>query len=274
MVIGFDPSGNADDVLEMAASLAAAMRAEMRGLFVEESALFDLAGLPFARAVPRGGRQSYPIDLSGMETALRRQAQACERALSSHAMRAHVAWSFGRSRGRLGEELGAAITGGDLVVINASGPGLEAGREALALARRAAERGMGAAIVAPRRRRVSGQVVVLDDGDEGALQALDLAARIAVERHEPLVVMVMAETAEEGGHIEQRARETLPADARPVFRHIVARGVSGAAHMLREMDPSLVVADLQGAVFGDDETAIRLMGAARAPVLLIRPAGS
>lgn len=270
VVIGFDPSGETDALLEMAASLAGAAGAEMRGLFVEESALIDLAGLPFARVTRRGGRQGEPIDLSGMERALRREALACERALSSHAGRVRVSWSFGRTRGRLGEALGAAIDRGDLVAITAGDIGAQAGREALMLARRAAAQGMGAVIVSPRRRRAWGPVVVLDDGDEGALEALEIGARVATVRGEPLAVMIVADTEEMAERIEQRDRETLPADVRPLFHRIAGLGIAPLAAMLRDTEPSLVVGNLAGALLGDDETAMRLMSAARAPMLLIR----
>lgn len=271
VVIGFDPSGEADALLEMAASLAGAAGAEMRGLFVEESALIDLAGLPFARVTRRGGRQGEPIDLSGMERALRHEAQACERALSSHASRVRVSWSFGRARGRLGEALGAAIDRGDLVAVTAGDFGSQPGHEALALARRAAAQGMGVVIVSPRRRRVPAPVVVLDDGDDGALEALEIGARVATVRHEPLVVMIVADSDDKAQQIEQRARETLPADIRPLFRHLAGLGIAHLAAMLRDTEPSLVVGDLNGALLGDDETAVRFMSAAKAPMLLIRP---
>ena len=102
--------------LGVIAEAAAALEAELLGLFLEDVDLLHFAGLPFAREIgasvrPRG------LDVQTMERRLRSQAEEARRALAAAAEGKPVRWSFRVERGSGPAQLRKALADADLVVL-------------------------------------------------------------------------------------------------------------------------------------------------------------
>jgi hypothetical protein len=106
--------------LDAVAEVAAALEAELLGLFLEDVELLHFAGLPFAREIgasakPRG------LDVQIMERRLRSQAEAAHRALATAAEGKSLRWSFRVERGSVPAQLRKALADADLVVLPGAG---------------------------------------------------------------------------------------------------------------------------------------------------------
>jgi len=185
------------ETLERVAVLAAEAAAEMSGVFVEDSELLRLSGLPFAREISRSTSVARRLEGETVERELRVQASAAERALARVAERAGVAWRFRTARGTVTAVLGEAAGEVDLMVLGARREVLSSG----ALGRAAPRAGSAA--------RRSAPVGVVYDRSGPAHRALALAARLAREHGAPLGVFVVAASQAAAERLRERARSEL-----------------------------------------------------------------
>jgi len=108
-------SGEATRALHAVAEAAAALEAELAGLFVEDVELLHFAGLPFAREI--GVFSAQALDVRTMERRLRYQAEEARRALAAAAEGKPLRWSFRIERGSLHAQVRSALADADLVVL-------------------------------------------------------------------------------------------------------------------------------------------------------------
>lgn len=101
--------------LDAVAEAAAALEAELTGLFVENEELLHFAGLPFAREI--GVFSAQALDVRTMERRLRYQAEEARRALAAAAEGKPLRWSFRIERGSLSAQVRSALADADLVVL-------------------------------------------------------------------------------------------------------------------------------------------------------------
>ncbi|HTQ73302.1 MAG TPA: hypothetical protein VMI74_03370 [Burkholderiales bacterium] len=109
-------SAQAGRVLAAVAEAAAALEAELHGLFLEDVELLHFAGLPFAREIGASA-SSRGLDVPTMERRFRRQAEAARRGLAAAAEGKPVRWSFRVERGSRPAQLRRALADADLVVV-------------------------------------------------------------------------------------------------------------------------------------------------------------
>jgi nucleotide-binding universal stress UspA family protein len=271
ILVALDTSAHGRAALEAAARLAADLEAELLGLFVEDANLLRLAGLPFARQAMTAPAREEPLEEDRMARALRAEAEQLRRALAAEATRYRIRWSFRVARGAVGQEVLAAAEQVDLVVLGSAGrnprTGTGLGSTARTLARQAphsvAFLNAGAAAGRP--------VVALYDGTPRAELALAIAARLAREDHQNLVVLVPT--------------TLLPADLERVTAALASRltalgvrarvlraAVADAetlAGMVRATGGRLLVLPAGHALAGE-ETLAQLLGRAGCPVVLAR----
>lgn len=168
-----------------AASLASGLGTGLRCVVVEHGDLLALAGLPFSRAVGRGGISS-PMTLQLMESYFRNLSRAVERELIETCARLNIDWALARPSGQYVEELSAAAEGGDIIVVSrrdiAAVPG-----ELLKTARRLLEK--AAAIVVPAIKQDPGGAVLAFTTPESGGDAQALAVEIAAALRAPLEIM-------------------------------------------------------------------------------------
>jgi hypothetical protein len=262
-----------DEVIETACDLAAAIQAELYGLFVEEESLLDLSGLPFAHTVLPGRTQAQALNPELLRQVYERLAASSRRALSARAHSAHLTWSFNTARGHGAAEIRAKVSRTDLVVIQQHRFGQSA-LELVVAARGTATVARGVVLIGRRSKRATGPIVAIDDGDEAGAETVALAARLARRHDAPVELFVIATDERSARQTEARDLALLGDVRVAAVRKFVDRPDGTLEDALTRTAPRFVVADLDGAPFRDDESAVRLVRAARAPIVLIKPAST
>ena len=118
IIIALDASSDGTRTLESIVPLAAALRAKLLGLFVEESDLLEMAALPMTRAIPAHGIGEAFLDAAIMRRAMRARAAALRRALEDLSAHWEVEAHFEIAPGVLADQLSARTTESDLVTLN------------------------------------------------------------------------------------------------------------------------------------------------------------
>jgi nucleotide-binding universal stress UspA family protein len=272
ILIALDASTHSLAAVEAAADLAAAMRAEMDGLFVEDINLIRLASLPCTSEV-RHTTSVASLDLEQMERALKAQAAEARRALAAAAQRAHVQWSFRVARGRVAHEVLAAAAAADLVTLGKLGrsrsPQARLGSTAL---RVLAGAPIALLLVEQWRVRAHGlrPVLVVYDGSEGARRALEAAARLAEAGGASLTVVLLADDSDTLRDLKLAVARSLQGRSTEVRWQALA--VAERQSLLRAIqadDAALLVLSLNSPRL--PEAAIgKLLDRVSNPVLLIR----
>jgi len=171
--------------VEAAAALAARLRAEFLGLFVEDIDLVRLAELPEVNAysVLSAGRQRFAADQ--FKRVLRMQLARSRQAIEDAAARRRVKFAFQVRQGRLVAEVLTMAGTSDLVVVGwstggASTPWATTQTAPVATARAVAEAAAARSVLLLRPGgAVGGPVLVAYDGNDQSRQALAIAAEIA-----------------------------------------------------------------------------------------------
>ena len=101
-----DHTGNIA-TLDLVAEFAAAIHAEIDGLFFEDKTLLDIAALPFTREIRGHGLQPGQLEASTLEHQMRMLSGAAQRELKSCAQRWKVEYSFATTETGLTHFLGS-----------------------------------------------------------------------------------------------------------------------------------------------------------------------
>lgn len=112
VIAAFDAGECRPETLRAIAALAADAQAELLGVFIEDTALLELARLPFAAEIgwPSAARRS--LDLGALERALRARAETLRQGLAAAAAPARLAYSFRVARQAPSQALAAALAEG------------------------------------------------------------------------------------------------------------------------------------------------------------------
>lgn len=270
IVVTLDSSAHGRAALEAAAELAARLHAELEGLFIEDSDLFNLAALPFGHEVNISTGAARPFDTEELENQLRAETMRMRRALDDAARARRIQSRFRITRGRRVSEAVAAAGEADLLIMGAAGHEIglrfRPGAEAL----ETSEKAPRSVLLLRSGARLQGKPLVIYDGSEAADKALAAAALLTASRRDGIRVQIAAGDTDQAETVESRARETLSAlglEAR--FREAPARNVDDMCVAVREAGADILV------ISAADP---RLAGAGRAsllqridcPVLLVR----
>ena len=247
ILVALDGDESARAALDAAAGLAAALEAELVGLFVEDTDLLHAADLPVTWSISRqaGGRTA--IDAAGMGRALRVSAGQAGAAVATVAERLRIKSSFRVLRGGMVEQVLTEARTCDLLALGASGEVMRRARVEIAtglMAMRAPE----AVLLAHGRGRPTGPVVVLYDGSG---RALALGRRLAgIEGRRLVVAAVGASDAEAAARQEGAAAWLERRDERATVRRIVIDAPPAACEALRREYPGMLVVDRRGPLSG------------------------
>lgn len=270
IIVGWQSHTAIDHSVEAATLLAIATEAEVVGLFVEDVALIELAGLPFVRSVGIGDPSPKPVTRESIVAAYARGAAICRHLLSTHAAKAHVKWSFSTERGKLSAKIRSVVSVGDYVVLSGDIQGF--GAKQLMDELRSSPANIRGVLIAGSQQGPSqiGPVIAIDDGDEKGEQTISLAVRIATARKSSLVVFVVAGTDSEADDIIRRAEKVASPNIAVTAHRFLPGTPLLIAAATSAFDPSFIVGDRQGEPFGDDKSVLSLLRACKAPVLLLR----
>jgi hypothetical protein len=252
VLVAMDTASASARMLEAGAGLAAALGARLEGLFVEDSDLMQLGGLPFAREISAVTGAWRVLGADEIERALRLEAARGERLLAEAAERARVPWSFATARGRLVAQ--AVAREAELTLLGA------ADRIAGA-ARRVTGRG--------RAHGGPGSLAVLFDASPEAFRALEVAGRLAAALGSELRVLVPQGESARGTAAEQ-ARSWLAAKGRAGLALPLPAGEGGLAEALRAGRSELLVHAVAADLARSLAAIARLIAELSCPLLIVR----
>ncbi len=265
IVVALDASRSSFAALEAAAELAAAINAELAGLFVEDENLVRLAGLPQAREFDRISDQPRSMDTGELRRHMARQAGRARRALSQQAETRRVTWSFRTVRGHVTPEVRAAASEADLLVLGSRGrsPGSMIGSTARELLREMPT----LLLVAPPTGLRHGSVDVLFDGTDKGERALALASDLALSRDRPLRVLIAPDG--ESEKREDHAKAVLGELAGlAAYEELDVRGLHAAPARLRARGCGLLVLS-RGALHALGDKAATWISDLQCPLLVV-----
>lgn len=250
----------AGDVIEAAARLAAAMHAELVGLFVEDTELLEAANLPFTSSVSRHGAERARLDADTMRRVLRVSALQANRRLATVAERSRVKWSFRVIRGAAAEQVLAVAERHDLLALTGPRRAPGGGRRQAA-AQSLAERAPCSVLLMRGAVRAGQQpVVAVYDGSERVLAfGRDMARAYA----RPLLVLAVGRDAEAAAQRSEEAAQWLAAhQVKGAARGVPVETAEELCQAAGRQDPAMLVLDRQGDIAAklDFEGLLRGLG--------------
>jgi nucleotide-binding universal stress UspA family protein len=172
ILVALDNSRHSLAALDAAVMLAAQLKADLLGLFVEDINLLQLAGLPFAQEIHYPSATVRRLDRQKLEQELTAGAARARRKLAVAADQAHVAWSFRIVRGQVATEVLTAASEADLLSLGIAGQ---------------------PSFLLQQGEKIGQPVMVTYDGTTAAKRALAIAVRLVqtAEQATSLSVVVL-----------------------------------------------------------------------------------
>lgn len=121
IAVALDASPHCLQGLAVAAQIAAALRAEVEGVFVEDTELFRVVGLPFLREFRATTLGEGPLDKARLQRELRAAARGIQAQVERAAGELGIAWSFRVWRGDLEAEILRAAGGAEFFALGRLG---------------------------------------------------------------------------------------------------------------------------------------------------------
>lgn len=267
ILVALDASTHSLAALEAASRLAAELRAELLGLFVEDVDLLQVAALPFTRTMSAQTRGEQPLDPATMERALRVRAAQARAALAATAERRQVRWSFRIARGEIIDEVLSEAGRCDLVTLGKTSKASVRRARLGGTARNAAARASCSVLLYQEGTRLDWPIVALFDGSTRALAVASEFARIYGTELTVLVVAGDTQTLarlgrEAAAWLKRRGRA---AHIRPVDRAAAAE----ICHAVRTEGGGLLVLDREGPLARREDLGA-MLDELECPVLLLR----
>lgn len=178
IAVALDASPHCLPGLALAAALAAALDAEIEGVFVEDTELIRLAGLPFLREFRAVTRAETALDAERLQRELRAAARQVRAHLERSASELGVACSFRVWRGDLEAEILGAALGAELFALGRIG--------------RFAPLRQPSRVPSRLARPTELVVGVLFTGSPAAERALAIAAELGLRHKARLVVILQS----------------------------------------------------------------------------------
>jgi len=243
ILLALDAAGADAETLDAVARMAAALQAELVGVFVEDQAMLAAAGLPMAWSWPRSGAGRRPLDARLMERALRVTAARAGEALASIATRRKVRWSFRVASGDMSDTVFAEAAAGDLLALVSRDRSLR--RRGVEVVQQAVRGEACCSLLLLRGDgRMRRPIVALYDGSD---RVLDLALRLAEGFDLPLRILAVGKTSE-AAEKQVRSAQDWCANRETATRinvkpFIADEDVGALIDSIQSEGPGLVVAD-------------------------------
>lgn len=275
ILVALDATEDSLALLDLATRLAAKLRAELEGLFVEDINLLRMADLPCTRVVSVATPSDQGLNLSSMERELRRQARVARDMLAMNAERFSVRWSFRTARGSMAGEILAAAPDADIVIVGKSDRAYPQRVKLGATARTLSALSPSAVLITHHRMVAAeysppGAILVAYDNTITGDRALRLAARIAVSENHPITVLI-PESKRTAPRLQGMADAILAAfGLQPRFRRVNRRDAVRLATIVHGEHGELFVLGCESPLLRGKPTDA-LVENLEIPVLLIRP---
>lgn len=260
VVVGLDAAPQSRAALAAAATLAAHLQAELDALFVEDTGLLRLAGLPFARELGFPSASMRRLDPATMERSLRAHAAQARRALSTVAGRFAVQSSFRIARGSMIDEVLAASAEAELAVLGVA----RWDPEAFRILARAPTR----LLIIREGIPVGGRLAVLCSSEIPAAHAVPALCDLGTTLGDGLSIILLGHDASAGERWRREAAALLAERGREaVFQFVRADDEGALRSALARLPPGALV--LVGADPALEEGTLRaLLATTRRPVFV------
>lgn len=207
ILVALDASPHSLAALAAATDLAAALGAELTGVFVEDDALVRMASLPFATEISFFSGEARALAPASIKRGMRAQAARARRALIRRASGMGLRWRFEVIRGDISERLLARSEAADIVILGRSSwtEGRRLGstvRSVLELARRPI-------LVLHRRTDLPTRILIVYDGSSAADQGLAAGTLLATQFGHGLSILILAQGEERANEMQSRAAERI-----------------------------------------------------------------
>ncbi|MBX3013480.1 MAG: universal stress protein [Caldilineaceae bacterium] len=194
IVVALDASPQSQIALRAAAKVAAAMQAELQGLFVEDVNLFYLCNSPFCREVGLRTAMVRQLESHTVERQLRVRAAELRRLLARVASEAQVRWSFQVTRGAIVQELLTAAE--DALLLSLGRTGWLAGNRLGSTTRVMVERTLRPLLILGEHDGLTPPLTVVYNGTASADRAVALATRLAQQAGNQVIVWLVGPASE------------------------------------------------------------------------------
>lgn len=210
ILVAIDAAPASVSTLETAANLAAALNAELHGIYVEDINLLRLAGLPFAREFAWSSATELHLDYQRMERVLRGRSSHARQAVLSISNRLKVQGSLQVARGHVVQELLQAAGDVDLLILGKGGT-----KRMGSVALRVAQEAPCSVLLLTPQGLSHPQVFMVDfKGRSGDENPLFLAARLARLLHGRLIITLSGSTSTDIELLQKQASKLLGEDPR------------------------------------------------------------
>ena len=266
ILVAIDASPGSGAAVRTTAWLAARLRAELVGLFVEDARLLTLVESPLAREVDTLTAGRHLPESESARRQLRLQGLRAREELRRFAERESVDWTFRVARGSVSAEIAEAAGEGDIVGLGSVGWSHRPQRVLGELASALLERRGGYTLLIKRKAEVGLPIVVLFDGSPEATRALRVSAQLAADDESQVTVCPLGV----GEEALDRALEEVFAERGRVV--LDQRLEAGDERRLRTgllaLAPGIALLPLAGEAT-NQEILLRLLDELDCPVLLV-----
>lgn len=267
VVVPLDETPQSRTALSEALALAGRLRAELRGLFVEDVDLLHLADHPAAQVICSltGTRQN--LDSATLERSLRVALERIRRQLDEAAERSGIKASLDVRRGRLEPEVIAATEDGDLVIVEWSRPTHGRRRLPRGAARGLATEPSRSVLLWQPTCGLHGSVLAVYDGSLVSGRALDAAAALADRDGGEIGILLRTEEPANLDELQAGARAHI-GSLRPHWLLLGGGGLADIARLARGNQAGVLVLPTALVVLAEEDIDTAL-DAAGCSVLLV-----
>ena len=266
LVLGLQPGAH-DRTMRLAVELADLLHLDLLGLFLEDTSLLALAGIPFSREFRPLGGGWHAIDLDWLLHDFELAARSIERKFMGAAKRLPTGYQFEVARGSLARTFASVSRRDDIVmIVEPQSPAERATQQFSWLLEAAFKSAAAVMLVPPHIARSKGPVVAIaaSAGDP----SVRAAAAIALAGKEELVIVDT-----DGRDADDPDIRKLAVDTGLSIKHIAAGGLkltdpTACALAFRQIQERLIVMTRGGFA---DQAASAIAAARRVPVLVVEP---
>lgn len=189
ILVALDASATSRAALRAAAHLAAAMQAELLGLFVEDRRLLQLCDSPFCREVGFYTAAVRPLESQRIERQLRVLAEELRRTLARVAGESQVRWSFQVRRGEIEAEL--LNEAADALLLSLGRTSWLARQGLGSTARTIIQQARRPLLLLGGQDQLTYPLTLVYNGSPSSERALALAAQLSRQANQPLRVLLV-----------------------------------------------------------------------------------
>jgi nucleotide-binding universal stress UspA family protein len=178
ILLPVDVSRDSLRAIDVAFDLAAALGAQVSGIFVEDTELLTAGRLPLTREVGSSSGIAESIGAADIHKRLRSVASKARDLLSQTAQRANVRSSFRVARGDVTSEILSAAEHSDLLVLGKAGWTIGTMRKPGSTCLGVLSRSRVPVLIVEEGVRLGPPILAVNDGSESGKRVLDFARRL------------------------------------------------------------------------------------------------